>query len=146
MTVFVVDDDLSVRQSLRRLLSSEGYDVVLCGSAAEFLAVTERPRPSCLVTDLRMPGTTGLDLQDALRRSGRELPIIVSSGQADAATTFANCTALHRVYKYGVAKSKTAANKQYKTGHYRPKVAPAVYSANAKSDADKDGTACEVTR
>ncbi|HEX7778355.1 MAG TPA: response regulator [Vicinamibacterales bacterium] len=86
MTVFVVDDDLSVRQSLRRLLSSEGYDVVLCGSAAEFLAVTERPRPSCLVTDLRMPGTTGLDLQDALRRSGRELPIIVSSGQADAAT------------------------------------------------------------
>ena len=86
MTVFVVDDDLSVRQSLRRLLSSEGYDVVVCGSAAEFLALPERPRPSCLVTDLRMPGTTGLDLQDALRRSGRELPIIVSSGQADAAT------------------------------------------------------------
>jgi FixJ family two-component response regulator len=86
MTVFVVDDDLSVRQSLRRLLSSEGYDVVLCGSAAEFLSVTERPRPSCLLTDLRMPGATGLDLQDALRRSGRELPIIVSSGQADAAT------------------------------------------------------------
>ena len=39
-----------------------------------------------VVTDLRMPGTTGLDLQDALRRSGRELPVIVSSGQADAAT------------------------------------------------------------
>jgi FixJ family two-component response regulator len=86
MTVFVVDDDVSVRNSLRRLLTSEGYDVVVCGSAAEFLALPARPRPSCLVTDLRMPGTTGLDLQEMLRRSGRELPIIVSSGQADAAT------------------------------------------------------------
>ena len=86
MTVFVVDDDASVRQSMRRLLTSVGYDVVVCGSAAEFLSLPNRPRPSCLVTDLRMPGKTGLDLQDALRRSGRELPLIVSSGQADAAT------------------------------------------------------------
>ncbi len=86
MTVFVVDDDVSVRQSMRRLLTSVGYDVVVCGSAAEFLSLPERPRPSCLVTDLRMPGKTGLDLQEALRRSGRELPLIVSSGQADAAT------------------------------------------------------------
>ena len=86
MTVFVVDDDASVRQSMRRLLTSVGYDVVVCGSAAEFLSLPNRPRPSCLVTDLRMPGKTGLDLQDALRRSGRDLPLIVSSGQADAAT------------------------------------------------------------
>ena len=86
MTVFVVDDDASVRTRLRRLLASVGYDVVVCGSAAEFLSLPDRPRPSCLVTDLRMPGKTGLDLQEALRRSGRELPLIVSSGQADAAT------------------------------------------------------------
>ena len=86
MTVFVVDDDVSVRKSTGRLLMSAGYDVIVCESAAEFLALTDRPRPSCLLTDLRMPGKTGFDLQDALRRSGRELPIIVSSGQADAAT------------------------------------------------------------
>jgi two-component system, LuxR family, response regulator FixJ len=86
MTVFVVDDDLSVRKSTGRLLMSAGYDVVICASAAEFLSLTDRPRPSCLLTDLRMPDKTGFDLQDALRRSGRELPIIVSSGQADAAT------------------------------------------------------------
>jgi FixJ family two-component response regulator len=86
MTVFVVDDDVSVRRSMRRLLTSVGYDVVVCGSAAEFLSLPNRPRPSCLVTDLRMPGKTGLDLQEALRRSGRELPLIVSSGQADSAT------------------------------------------------------------
>ena len=86
MTVFVVDDDVSVRKSTGRLLMSAGYDVVICASAAEFLSLTDRPRPSCLLTDLRMPDKTGFDLQDALRRSGRELPIIVSSGQADAAT------------------------------------------------------------
>lgn len=86
MTVFVVDDDVSVRKSTGRLLMSAGYDVVVCASAAEFLSLADRPRPSCLLTDLRMPEKTGFDLQDALRRSGRELPIIVSSGQADAAT------------------------------------------------------------
>jgi FixJ family two-component response regulator len=86
MTVFVVDDDVSVRKSTGRLLMSAGYDVIICESATAFLSLTNRPRPSCLLTDLRMPGTTGLDLQETLRRTGRELPIIVSSGQADAAT------------------------------------------------------------
>jgi hypothetical protein len=69
-----------------------------------------------------------------------------AAGPADAVTDYASCTAMHRDFKYGVAKSKAAANKQYNTGHYRPRVAPAVYSANDESDADKDGTACEVTR
>lgn len=68
------------------------------------------------------------------------------AGPANAVTDYANCTALHRDFKYGVAKSKKAANKQYNTGHYRPRVAPAVYSANSESDADHDGTACEVSR
>lgn len=58
---------------------------------------------------------------------------------------FANCTAMHRVYKHGVARSVKAANYQVRTGHYRPAVKPAVYRANVKSDADKDGTACEVS-
>ena len=54
MTVFVVDDDVSVRKSTGRLLMSAGYDVVICASAAEFLSLPDRPRPSCLLTDLRM--------------------------------------------------------------------------------------------
>ncbi|HET7328862.1 MAG TPA: excalibur calcium-binding domain-containing protein [Nocardioidaceae bacterium] len=69
-----------------------------------------------------------------------------AAGPAQAATDFANCDAMHHVYKHGVAKSKRAANRQYRTGHYRPAVRPAVYRANNESDADKDGTACEVTR
>jgi len=69
-----------------------------------------------------------------------------TAGPADAATGYANCTALHRVYKYGVAKSAAAADKQARTGHYRPAVKSGVYAANAFSDRDKDGTACEVSR
>jgi hypothetical protein len=71
---------------------------------------------------------------------------VVFAGPAEAATHFANCDAMHRTYKNGVAKSKAAANRQWNTGHFRPAVRPAVYWANSGSDADKDGTACEVTR
>ena len=84
-TIFIVDDDLSVRRSLARLLMSAGYDVVACATAEEFLAL-DVARPACLVTDVRMPGMTGLDLLEALRSSGRDLPIILSSGDADAAS------------------------------------------------------------
>jgi len=83
-TVFIVDDDLSVRRSLARLLVSAGYDVVPCATAEEFLAL-DVVRPACLVTDVRMPGMTGLDLLEALKSSSRDLPIILSSGDADAA-------------------------------------------------------------
>jgi hypothetical protein len=69
-----------------------------------------------------------------------------TAGPAEAVTDYANCDALHRDFKHGVARSKAAANRQYRTGHYRPAVRPAVYRANDESDADNDGTACEVTR
>lgn len=65
-------------------------------------------------------------------------------GQAQAATRFANCTAMHKVYKYGVAKSTAAANYQVRHGHHRPAVRPKVYNANIHSDRDHDGTACEA--
>jgi hypothetical protein len=73
-------------------------------------------------------------------------PITLAATPAEAATDFANCDAMHRVFKYGVAKSKKAANRQYRTGHYRPAVRPLSYKVNNESDADKDGTACEVSR
>ncbi len=63
---------------------------------------------------------------------------------AEAATRFANCTDMHKVYKHGVAKSQAAANKQVKAGYGKPAVKPAVYDANRKSDRDNDGTACEA--
>jgi FixJ family two-component response regulator len=84
-TVIVIDDDLSVRRSLGRLLAAAGYGVVACASAEEFLALRDVTRPTCLVTDVRMPGMTGLDLLDDIRARGSDLPVILSSGDADAA-------------------------------------------------------------
>jgi len=65
---------------------------------------------------------------------------------AHAVTDFASCTQMHHVYKYGVARSDAAANRQVRTNHYRPAVRPKVYRVNNESDADNDGTACEVSR
>jgi len=70
--------------------------------------------------------------------------LALTATPAEAATDFANCDAMHRTFQNGVAKSKAAANRQVNTGHKRPAVRPAVYQANNESDADKDGTACEV--
>jgi hypothetical protein len=66
---------------------------------------------------------------------------------AAAATKYQNCTALHRLfYRYGVARSAAAAQRQVNSGHYKPRVSRSVYGANSNLDADKDGTACEVSR
>ena len=65
---------------------------------------------------------------------------------AASSTAFANCTALHHTHRYGVAKSVAAANRQVNSGHWPPFVSLSGYNANSRLDADKDGTACEVTR
>jgi hypothetical protein len=64
----------------------------------------------------------------------------------ETATSFPNCDRLHKKWAYGVAKSRKAARKQVRTGHYKPHVSRAGYRANSSLDADKDGTACEVSR
>jgi hypothetical protein len=60
--------------------------------------------------------------------------------------SYANCDALHKRWQYGVSKSRKAARRQVRTGHYKPHVSRAGYRANSDLDADKDGTACEVSR
>ena len=82
-SVCVVDDDPSVQRALRRLLRLAGYRVLVCGSADEFLTLSDVPDGTCLVVDVRMPGMTGIELQAALTRSGRDLPVIMISGHAD---------------------------------------------------------------
>lgn len=81
--VFVVDDDASVRRSLARLLASAGYSVEAFASAREFLEREPPAGPCCLLLDVRMPGLTGLDLQEALTGAGRRVPIIFVTGHAD---------------------------------------------------------------
>ena len=74
--VYVVDDDLSVRQALQRMLKSVGFESELYGSAEEFLAASIRDVDACLILDLRLPGRSGLELQRELSASGSTLPII----------------------------------------------------------------------
>jgi FixJ family two-component response regulator len=81
--VFLVDDDDSVRISLTRLLESAGYTVEAFASAREFLARGPYAGPCCLVLDVRMPGVTGLDLQEALAAAGRRLAIVFVTGHVD---------------------------------------------------------------
>jgi FixJ family two-component response regulator len=83
--VFVVDDDLSVRRALGRLLRAVGYDVRAFATAGEFLAYHRPPGPACLVLDVRLPDMSGLELQRRLAVAAPGLPIVVISGHADAA-------------------------------------------------------------
>jgi two-component system response regulator FixJ len=81
-TVFVVDDDAAVRDSMRVLLETEGFDVRDHGSAKSFLQ-SEVPENACLIVDIRMPETDGLELQEEIARRGLELPVIVMTGHGD---------------------------------------------------------------
>jgi len=81
--VFVVDDDTSVRKSLGRLIKTAGYEAEAFASVGEFLARRPYDGPCCLVLDVRMPGLTGLDLQEALRAAGQRLSIVFITGYRD---------------------------------------------------------------
>ena len=81
--VFVIDDDDSVRRSLKRLLRSVDLDVETFASAQDFLRKPMPDRPACMVLDLRLPGPSGLELQESLIRSGHDVPIIFISAYAD---------------------------------------------------------------
>ena len=85
--VFVIDDDVSVRESLELLIENEGWHVETFPSAQEFL---DRPRmlaPSCLILDISLPGLNGLELQQRVSPERTEMPIIFITGHADIPTT-----------------------------------------------------------
>ena len=81
--VFVVDDDPSMRESLRNLVRSIGLRVQVFASGQEFLRSGHVDRPACLVLDVRMPGLSGLDLQKRMVDAGTDIPIVFLSGHAD---------------------------------------------------------------
>jgi two-component system, LuxR family, response regulator FixJ len=82
-TVFVVDDDEGVRNSLRFLLKSVGLATQIQSSAAEFLESYKQSQPGCLVLDVRMPGMSGLELQQQLNLRGATIPVIFITGHGD---------------------------------------------------------------
>jgi two-component system, LuxR family, response regulator FixJ len=81
--VFIVDDDEAVRSSLRLLLKSVGLMPQALGSAREFLQKYDPEQPGCLVLDVRMPGMSGLELQEHLNKLGAVIPVIFVTGHGD---------------------------------------------------------------
>ncbi|MBK7875076.1 MAG: response regulator transcription factor [Planctomycetes bacterium] len=82
-TVFLVDDDDGLRRATARLLAAHGFEVRAFGSAEEYLAAFDPRAAGCLLLDLRMPGTSGLELQQELARRGSPPPIVFLTGHAD---------------------------------------------------------------
>jgi FixJ family two-component response regulator len=82
-TVFVIDDDADVRESVQELLESVGLLSQSFGTAQEFLAAGRGDGPSCLILDVRLPGISGLDLQHELKRGRISIPIIFLTAHAD---------------------------------------------------------------
>ena len=81
--VFIVDDDEAVRNSLRLLVKSVGLTATALASAQEFLASYDPLQPGCLVLDVRMPGMSGLELQQRLNLRGAVIPVIFITGHGD---------------------------------------------------------------
>jgi len=86
-TVFIIDDDAGVRESIEDLVESVGLHAESFATAQEFLSSKSRGGPGCLVLDVRLPGISGLDLQQELRRAGIRIPIIFITGHADIPMT-----------------------------------------------------------
>lgn len=85
--VFVVDDNSSMRNSMQSLVRSVGLEVRSFGSAREFLQIKRPNAPGCLVLDVRLPGESGLDLQNELTKSNIDLPVIFVTGYGDIPMT-----------------------------------------------------------
>jgi FixJ family two-component response regulator len=81
--VFVVDDDVSMREALKNLLRSVGLEVETYSAAGEFLSSRRTDAPGCLVLDVRLPGLSGLELQRQLTEANIEIPIIFITGHGD---------------------------------------------------------------
>ena len=83
-TVFVVDDEAAVRDSLKWLLEASGHRVTTYGSAVEFLEDYKKDRPGCLLADVCMPGIGGIELLRELRDRKSVLPVVILTGYSEA--------------------------------------------------------------
>jgi len=92
--ISIVDDDRSVRESTKSLVRSLGYDAVAFGSAEEFLESESLMTTACLITDIQMPGLSGIELCDRLNADGHDIPVII-------VTAFSNDVLQARVNKVG---------------------------------------------
>jgi FixJ family two-component response regulator len=86
-TIFVVDDDASIRAALTRLLKAGGFEPQVFATATEFLGRSASDAPGCAIVDLRMPGPSGMDLLEALAVAENPLPVVFLTGHGDIPTS-----------------------------------------------------------
>ena len=86
MLVSIIDDDLSVRRALRRLVASAGFSVETFASGREFLDSESLGRSHCIVLDIHLGGLSGLDVQERLKTMGVQVPVIFITAHDDEAT------------------------------------------------------------
>jgi RNA polymerase sigma factor (sigma-70 family) len=86
LTVFIVDDDAAVRDSIALMLGLAGYRTAVFASAEAFLTAWQDDWSGCVIADVRLPGQSGIELQDALRRRGAALPFVIITAHGDVAT------------------------------------------------------------
>jgi RNA polymerase sigma factor (sigma-70 family) len=86
LTIYVVEDDPSVRDSLALMLSLSGYPTALFADAESFLAAWQAGWAGCVIADLRLPGASGIELQAELRRRGSPLPFVIITAHGDVAS------------------------------------------------------------
>lgn len=116
--VYVVDDDAAIRDSLARLLRSTGVDAACFATIAQFTRAPRPDRCACLLLDVRLPGASGLDLQDQLNRDGMALPVIFMTGYGDIPMTV-------RAMKGGaVAKSPSKSTVAMRCAKCRRRLSP----------------------
>ncbi len=86
LNVFVIDDDASVRDSIALMLGLEGYRTSVFADAEAFLAAWRDDWTGCVIADVRLPGKSGVELQEALRKRGITLPFVIVTAHGDVAT------------------------------------------------------------
>jgi FixJ family two-component response regulator len=86
LTVYIIDDDAAVRDSIALLLGLEGFRTSVFADAEAFLAAWRRDWSGCVIADVRLPGRSGVELQEMLRRRGATLPFVIITAHGDVAT------------------------------------------------------------
>lgn len=86
LTVFIIDDDASVRDSIALMLGLAGYRTSIFADAEAFLAARKEDWAGCVIADVRLPGQSGVELQDELRKSGIALPFVIITAHGDVPT------------------------------------------------------------